>query len=75
MLTKPQLIKYVMSGFFDEVWKDCQRYGERVSRVDWIEESGYYEGANAWQQFQHHGLIVTIELVRGEVRSIETAPV
>jgi hypothetical protein len=75
MLTKPQLIKYVMSGFMDEVWKECQRYGVRLSRVDWTEESGHYEGANAWQQFQYHGLIVTIELVRGEVKSIETAPV
>ena len=75
MLTKSQLIKAVMSGFMDEVWKECQRYGVRLSRVDWTEEDGHYQGANTWEQFQHHGLIVTIELVLGEVKSIETAPV
>jgi len=75
MLTKSQLIKAVMSGFMDEVWKECQRYGVRLDRVDWTEESGFYEGCNAWVRYVHRGLIVTIELVRGEVKSIETAPV
>jgi hypothetical protein len=75
MLTKPQLIKAIITGAMTEVWKECQRYGVRLSRVDWAEETGHYQGANTWEQFQHHGLIVTIELIRGEVRSIETAPV
>lgn len=75
MLTKPQLIKAVLAGFTDEVWKECQRYGQRISRIDFTEESGFYEGANSFIQYMHHGLIVTIELCRGEVRSVETAPV
>jgi hypothetical protein len=75
MLTKTQLIKSIWLCDNDKVWKECQRYGVQVSRNDYTEESGRYEGVNTWLQYQHLGLIVTLHACRGEVTTIETAPV
>lgn len=70
MLTKRQLIEALNFGMFDEVLKECRRYGDIISDRSFDIETGYYAGANRIFTIKYKNLYWRFEMLNGEIRRV-----
>ena len=66
--TKPQLKKFYNTGDWQNLYKECQRYGATVSRYNWDSAEGdRYDGAWSLIKILHKGTVWTFEMHNGEI--------
>lgn len=72
ILTKPQLKKLHDQGAWDTLRKECQTYGNVISRDNWESEEGdRYDGSWSLIKILHKGIAWTFEAHNGEIVECE----
>lgn len=66
--TKTQLVKLHNDGAWDVLRKECQTYGNIISRDNWDSEEGdRYDGTWSLIKILHKGIVWTFEMHNGEI--------